>query len=93
MLQRVLQSFGIDGDDCNLRFYHAETCEQDWQAAKAQIEKCYQEYLDRTKDELLARMKALRQAFIQRNCCCSHKCCECCWVEKNYWEHCGIPEP
>lgn len=202
--EEVLKKYGIDSNECNLRFFHALACEQDWIEAKEQIERCYREYLDWTKDELLARIKALRKAFIQRftdrlkplgfrkssnhwrrevhgrytfevyaqksaysdqyyvnlsldpaesqgtfqecfwtrvlfndnildwqltpgeeidrtldemvdqivrpvleldlaelgrqtfiqkNCHCGRRVCNDCWVEKNYWEHCGIPEP
>jgi hypothetical protein len=30
---------------------------------------------------------------IQKNCHCKRIHCAECWVEKNYWENCGIPEP
>ena len=30
---------------------------------------------------------------IQKNCHCKRIHCPGCWVEKNYWENCGVPEP
>lgn len=199
-----LNQLGIVSNDCNLRFFHEVSSEQEWYEAKNAIRKCYHDYLDWSKDALLAHIKELRKAFIQRftvrlkplgfrknsnhwkrtiheqfsfevnaqkssysdeyyvnlyiapsegiaypdcfstrvmlgsdylcdwqltpaeeiergldrmmdeivrpvlelelvelgrqafiqlNCHCRHKRCKSCWVEKNYWEHCGIPEP
>lgn len=64
--ESVLYESGIGADECNLRFFSAVSCENDWQQAKERIEKCYLEYLYWTKEELLDHIKALRKAFIQR---------------------------
>lgn len=64
--EAVLQSYGIDAHECNLRFAQEIACEQDWLVAKKQIEKCYWQYLEWTKDQLLAHIKTQRKAFLQR---------------------------
>lgn len=64
--EHVLCEYGIDANECNLRFFHGVSTEADWCEAKSAIEKCYRDYLEWTKDELLALIKEKRKAFIQR---------------------------
>lgn len=62
----VLNQSGIDSHDCNLRFFHEVSSDQTWSEAKNAIRKCYHDYLDWSKDALLAHIKELRKAFMQR---------------------------